>query len=577
MSDINDIIGIDFGTTNSKMAYMLLDMPVMIENAEGKKVIPSVVHFAESGEVIVGEFAKRSLVAYPSRTIASIKRQMGSGFRMKLGKFKYPPEYIAAHILGKLVKDAELRTGKKFRDAVISVPANYLDAQRQAIRDAGEIAGLNVVRMINEPTAAAIAYGYREDRERRVLVYDFGGGTFDVSILTIGGGFFDVDATCGEHKLGGDDIDERIIALAAKKLLEERGVDVKKDLGLYQVLREAAEEAKIRLSRVEATTIDLPFAGGADSFTMPLTRSELNMLISDLIEKTKGPIERALNDASLEIGDIDDIILVGGTTLIPAIQSFVGQFFGKEPIGGTDPYEAVALGAAIAGFESGRERSRIARNIEVSDVISSSLGVFTADGTISRILERNTKVPIARTKEFTNAGNFVKEVIIPVYQGEGLFPHENEFLGEFWVSVEPMPAGWNRIDVSFELGKEFGILDVTARDQDSGSTRGVKLQARGRLSRNEKNKWMKRMLGVACTRIKIANTATRDALNLHLHPNSTILDLKRELRARAIIRDGEAIFRGTIELLDEHRIGELDLREDDILEVKIKGAVRVGE
>ncbi len=563
-----DILGIDFGTTNSKTAYMLLDEPVIIENSEGKKVTPSIVYFKSESEVIVGELAKRNLIVHPESTVSSIKREMGTDFKKKIGRYKFPPEYMGACIFKKLADDAQKRTGKRFVDAVVSVPANYSDGQRQSIKDAAEIAGLHVLRMINEPTAAALAYGIREDRDRKVLVYDFGGGTFDVSILSVVSGFFDVDASAGEHRLGGDDIDARIEEYVSKRIYEQLGVDVKKDLALHATLREASEEAKIALSSVESTTINIPFvAANKPPFSMVLTRAQLNSMISDLIERTKKPVEQALNDASLEKSEIDDILLVGGTTLIPAVREFVTQYFGKEPLKG-DPYEAVALGAAIASTEFVAEKSRTAKNIEISDVISSSLGVETADGTVSKIIERNTKIPIARTRNYTNAMDFVDKVVIPVYQGEGEYPEENEFLGEFWISIEPMPWHQNKIDVTFEVGKEFGILNVTAKDADSGNQRTVKLEARSRLAKKDKNKWMKRLVGVESIHVDIINKSTEITLDLYLNPWETVSSLKNELLEKGIMGENETIFYDDIEPEDSQSISDLNLTGGSVIEIR---------
>ena len=566
-----DILGIDFGTTNTKMAYMLLDEPMIIENSEGKKFTPSVVYFKSENEYEVGEIAKRNMLVHPDRTVYSIKREMGTGFKKKIGRYKFPAEYIGACIFKKAKDDAEKQTGKKFIDVVVSVPANYSDGQRQSIKDAAEIAGLNVLRLINEPTAAALAYGIRErgdgDSDRRVLVYDFGGGTFDVSVLSVSSGFFDVDASGGEHRLGGDDIDARIEEQVIKELEEEFGVDVKNDLALRATIREAAEAAKIALSSTDRTTINIPFvAPDKPPFSMTLTRAELNGMISDIIERTKKPIEQALNDASLEKDEIDDILLVGGTTLIPAVREFVTEYFGKEPLKG-DPYEAVALGTAIASAEFIKEKSRFAKNIEISDVISSSLGVETADGTISRIIERNTKIPIARTRNYTNAWSYVDKVVIPVYQGEGLYPEDNEFLGEFWISIEPMPINQNRIYVTFEVGKEFGILNVTAKDVDSGNQRTVKLEARSRLSKKDKNKWMKKLLGVEGIHVSIVNTSKEITLDYYLNPSSTIEDLKRELKEKAIMGDNDGLIHDDEELEDPMRISDLNLASGSVIEV----------
>ncbi|MDD5187899.1 MAG: Hsp70 family protein [Methanoregula sp.] len=563
-----DILGIDFGTTNSKMAYMLLDDPVVIENREGKTITPSIVHFKGEEEYVVGELAKRNQVLSPDKVVSSIKREMGTDYKKKVGRHRFPPEYIGALIFKKLIDDAELRLGKKFVDAVVSVPANYSDSQRQAIRDSAEIAGINVLRLINEPTAAALSYGIREDRDRKLLVYDFGGGTFDVSVLTVASGFFDVDASTGEHRLGGDDIDARIVEHITKKLQKQLGVDPKNDLALLATLNEAAEEAKITLSTAESTTINIPFvAAGKPPFSMELTREQFNDLIADLIVRTRGPIEQALEDAALEKEDIDDILLVGGTTLIPAVREFVTRYFGKEPLTG-DPYTAVALGAAIAGTEYGKERSRTAKNVEISDVVSCSMGVQVADGTLSKVIERNTKVPIARTREYTNAGDFVDEVIIPVFQGEEEMARENEFLGDFWISIEPLPYGQNRIEVTFEVGKEFGILNVTAIDKDSGNRRTVKMESRSRLSKKDKNKWMKSLMGSESVHVDIKSTSGKVTLDMFLNPTGTVSDLKRELREKGLIGETDTIAFNDMVPEDSQRIAGLNLDDESVVVVR---------
>jgi molecular chaperone DnaK len=563
-----NIMGIDFGTTNSKMAYLLLDEPTIIENNEGKKITPSIVYFKNEDEVVVGELAKRNMIVYPENTVVSIKREMGTDFKKKIGRHKFPPEYIGAQIFKKLADDAKIRLGKTFNDVVVSVPANYSDSQRQSIKDAAEIAGLNVLRMINEPTAAALAYGIREDRDRKVLVYDFGGGTFDVSILSISSGFFDVDASAGEHRLGGDDIDARILEYLSKKAYEQLGIDVKKDLSLLATVRETSEEAKIALSSNESTMISIPFAANKAPFNTVLTRIQLNGMISDLIERTKKPIEQALEDASLEKNEIDDILLVGGTTLIPAVRDFVTQYFGKEPVKGPDPYEAVALGAAVAGMEYGKEKSTVAKNIEISDVISSSLGVLMADDSVNKILERNTKIPIVRTGNYTNVADFTHEVKIVVYQGEGEMAEDNEHLGDFFISVEPMPAFQDRIDVSFEVGKEFGILNVTAVEKISGNQRSVKMEARSRLSKKEKNKWMKKLFGQESIEVSVTNISTRDALTLYLSPGQTIMSLKTELEQKGLMCGTDNIFFDDIELKDPQRISETKITRGSTLEIR---------
>jgi len=565
-----NILGIDFGTTNSKMAYLLLDEPTIIENNEGKKITPSIVYFKNEDEAVVGELAKRNMIVYPENTVVSIKREMGTDFKKKIGRHKFPPEYIGAQIFKKLADDAKIRLGKTFNDVVVSVPANYSDSQRQSIKDAAEIAGLNVLRMINEPTAAALAYGIREDRDRKVLVYDFGGGTFDVSILSISSGFFDVDASAGEHRLGGDDIDARIVEYLSKKAYEQLGIDVKKDLSLLATLRETSEEAKIALSSNESTMISIPFAANKAPFNTILTRIQLNGMISDLIERTKKPIEQALDDASLEKNEIDDILLVGGTTLIPAVYDFVTQYFGKEPVKGPDPYEAVALGAAVAGMEYGKEKSTIAKNIEISDVISSSLGVLMADDTVNKILERNTKIPIIRTGNYTNVADFTHEVKIEVYQGEEEMAEDNEHLGDFFISVEPMPAFQDRVDVSFEVGKEFGILNVTAVEKVSGNKRTVKMEARSRLSKKEKSKWMKKLLDLESMEVNITNASTRDTLTLYLNPGQTASGMKKELVQKGIMSEDDSIFFDDIELEDSQHISETKITGGSTLEIRQK-------
>jgi len=555
------IIGIDFGTTNSKMAYMLLDEPVVIENSEGTAITPSVVYFKNEKDYTIGEQAKRNQIVHPDKVISSIKREMGSDYKKTVGRFKFPPEYIGALIFKKLIDDARQRIGKTFFDAVVSVPANYSDSQRQAIRDAAEIAGINVVRLINEPTAAALAYGITEDRDRKVLVYDFGGGTFDVSVLSVASGFFDVDASTGEHRLGGDDMDERIVTHVMQALQKHLGKGSKIDPALQATVKEAAEEAKIALSGSETTTITIPFVSqGKPPFSMILTRDMFESLVRDIIERTRGPIEQALRDSSLEKEEIDDILLVGGTTLIPAVRRFVSDFFGKEPLAG-DPYTAVALGAAIAGTEYVAEKSRMAKNIEISDVVSCSLGVKIADGRLSKVIERNTKIPIARTRQYTNAADYIPQVIIAVYQGDEEMADDNEFLGNFFISIEPMPFGENKIEVTFEIGEEFGILNVRAFDVDSGNQRSVKLESRSRLSKKDKSKWMKKLVGVGSIHVQIEDADGSSTIDMYLNPVTSVADLKRELLEKGVMEEGESIICNDLESDDDQRISDLGLED----------------
>ena len=576
-----EVIGIDFGTTNSGVAFIEFDEPTIIENSENERVTPSVVYFKDGKDVVIGSAAKRNTIANPDRTVASIKRHMGTDHTVRIGNESYPPEYVAAHIIKKLVSDAEKRIGTPITDAIITVPAYFMDSQRQAVKDAGEIAGLNVRGILNEPTAAALAFGFQEDEERRILVYDFGGGTFDVSVLTIGGGFFDVDATSGDNHLGGDDIDSRLEEFIVDKIKEKHKIDLTKKKGgnraLLQSLREDVERVKIELSSKERATIHLPYLsksgrGTPIAFSYTLTRQEFNELIYDFIERTRKPMQQALDDAALHPDEIDEILLVGGTTYIPAVQEFVRDFFGKEPEHRIDPIEVVSLGAAVATLKDGvkeKEKSEgIRRPVEISDVISRSIGVSVADGTVSKIITRNTKIPITQTKPFTNAGDYVDEVIIEVHQGESLYPEEDGYLGEFWIEIEPKPVGESRIDVTFEIGEEFGILHVTAKDHDSGNERTVKMEAVGRLTKGKKNKWMRKMLKTHAIEVIVENIDTRDILNYYLNPSISIGDVRKDLMKKGILSEGMSIFYDDEELDDETLVRDTGIEDGSALELR---------
>ena len=578
-----EVIGIDFGTTNSCMAFIEFDEPTMIENSEHERVTPSVVYFKENGNTVVGSEAKRNIIASPERTVKSIKRYMGTDHLIQIDDESYPPEYIAAHIIKKLVSDAEKKIGASFTDAIITVPAYFMDMQRQAIKDAGEIAGLNVRAILNEPTAAALAFGFKDDSERKILVYDFGGGTFDVSILTVGGGFFDVDATSGDSHLGGDDIDARVEEFILDKIKEKHKIDLKKknetNRALLQSLREEVERVKIELSSKESAAINLPYLsktkrGAPIAFSYEIGRKEFSELISDFIERTRKPMEQALDDASLRPDEIDNVILVGGTTYIPAVKEFVRDFFGKEPEHTVNPMEVVALGAAVATLKEGiKEREatgKIRRPVEISDVISRSLGVLTFDETVSKIITRNTKIPITQTKPFTNPWDDMDKVEIPVYQGERLYPEEAGFLGTFQIDIEPKPMYESKIDVSFTVGEEFGILHVTAKDHDSGNERTVKMEAVGRLTEKEKNKWMEKMLKMHVIRIKVENVDTGDVLIYHLNPNACIEDVRCDLVKKDILSDGMGIFYEDRELEDDFMVKDLGIKDGSMLELRQK-------
>ena len=576
-----EVIGIDFGTTNSGAAFIEFDEPTIIENSENERVTPSVAYFKDGKDVVVGSAAKRNIVANPDRTVASIKRYMGTDHQVRIGNESYPPEYVAAHTIKKLVSDAEKRIGTSINDVIITVPAYFMDPQRQAVKDAGEIAGLNVRGILNEPTAAALAFGFQEDEERKILVYDFGGGTFDVSVLTIGGGFFDVDATSGDNHLGGDDIDSRLEEFIVDKIKEKHKIDLRKkqsgNRALLQSLREEVERVKIELSSKERATVNLPYLsksglGTPVAFSYTLTRQEFGELIHDFIERTRKPMQQALDDAALSPDEIDDILLVGGTTYIPAVQEFVRDFFGKEPEHRIDPIEVVALGAAVATLKDGvkeKERSEgIRRPVEISDVISRSIGVSVADGTVSKIITRNTKIPITQTKPFTNAGDYADEVIIEVHQGESLYPEEDGYLGEFWIDIEPKPVGESRIDVTFEIGEEFGILHVTAKDHDSGNERTVKMEAVGRLTKKEKNKWMQKMLKTHAIEVIVENIDTKDILNYYLNPSASIGDIRKDLTKKGILSEGMGIFYDDEELDDESLVRDVDIKDGSALELR---------
>jgi molecular chaperone DnaK len=578
---MNNILGIDLGTTNSCMAFIEFGEAEVIENAENERTTPSVVYFKKDGEVVVGRTAKQNIVANAARTVRSIKRHMGTDYEVEIDKEKYPPEYVSAHVLKKLADDAGKFTGRKFTDAVISVPAYFTDAQRQATKDAGEIAGFNVRRVINEPTAAAIAYGFKEDDEKTILVYDFGGGTFDVSILTIGGGFFDVDATSGDNHLGGDDMDELIEDYLIEDIKKKHGINIKKDLTLYQALKEKSENAKIELSDKEKVTINIPNIGKSGgvpvSYSTELTRKKFNEMIMPLVERTKKPMKDALEDASLETGDIDDVILVGGPTRIPLIRKFVRDFFQKEPNTEVNPDEAVAVGAALS-IMSGREArekkesERIKRPVEISDVISRSLGTLTFDGYIVKMIEKNTKIPIKVTKEFTNPLPFMEEINVNAYQGESMFPDgdDADLLGEFSIDLEPKPMHENKIEATFEIGEDFGILHVTAKDIDSGNERTVKMIARGRLSTKEKDKWMERMSEFHNVEVNFGNPETKRELTLNLNPNSTIRDIKKKLMETDMMPSGACLFYNDEELDDDTTISNAKIGDGDTVEIKTK-------
>ena len=485
------IIGIDLGTTNSCVAVVENGEPVVIPNAEGSRTTPSVVAFSKEGERIVGQVAKRQAITNPDRTVSSIKREMGSNYKVTVDGKDYTPQQISAMILGKLKQEAEAYLGEKVTDAVITVPANFNDAQRQATKDAGTIAGLNVRRIINEPTAAALAYGVDKEESQKVMVYDLGGGTFDVSIIDMGDGVQEVLATAGNNRLGGDDFDQRIIDWMADAFKKENGVDLRNDKMALQRLKEAAEKAKIELSGMTQTAINLPFitadANGPKHLDMTLTRAKFDELTADLVDKTTGPVRQALKDAGLQPGDLDKVLLVGGSTRIPAVQEAVKKIIGKEAFKGINPDECVAIGAAIQGGVLNKEIN----DIVLLDVTPLSLGIETEGGINTKIIDRNTTIPTQKSQIFSTAADGQTSVEIHVLQGERDFAKDNKTLGLFRLDgIAPAPRGIPQIEVTFNIDAN-GIVHVAAKDLGTGKETNITIQSSSNMSKDDIDKAVK--------------------------------------------------------------------------------------
>ena len=486
---MSKIIGIDLGTTNSCVAVMEGGNSVVIPNSEGARTTPSVVAFSKTGERLVGQVAKRQAITNPDKTISSIKRHMGSDYKVYIDGKKYTPQEISAMILQKLKADAEAYLGEPVKEAVITVPAYFTDAQRQATKDAGQIAGLDVKRIINEPTAAALSYGIDKEDDQKIMVYDLGGGTFDVSIIEMGDGVTEVLATAGNNHLGGDDFDQRIINWLVSEFKTAEGIDLSGDKMAMQRLKDAAEKAKIELSSATTSNINLPFitadATGPKHLDMNLSQAKFNELTSDLVQATMGPVRQALSDSGLKASDLSKVLMVGGSSRIPAVQDAVKNIIGKEPFKGINPDECVALGAA---YQGGVLNKDVKNGILLLDVTPLSLGIETYGGVFTKMIERNTTIPTKKSQIFSTAADNQPAVDVSVYQGEREFAKDNKLLGNFMLDgIAPAPKGVPQIEVTFDIDQN-GIVNVSAKDLGTGKEQNIVITASTNMSKDDIDK-----------------------------------------------------------------------------------------